>query len=332
MPIPVCAELKREGHRLRLAVTVQALRERLLRRSRRAISDVRRSSAIASGERIPTTCGGCTSRRTRSSIPGGVAPPRRSRAADEGPLRIGYVGRLEQLQKRVLDLPPFADELERRGIPFTLDVAGDGTAVDELRARLPRARFHGWLSTAELYEPHLSRARRPRPLRGMGRHDHRAARGHGPRRRAGGLALHRRRGLRGRRQRADVSGRRHRRRGGCRRAPASRPRTARATLRAPRANRRHGIRSEQGAIDAWAAAFRETRRRAPRASAALPAGPEIRGCSTRLGISRIGSPKIVRARPPPRARRPGKRMAALERDGHDARRLERSQVERFPAT
>lgn len=149
---PVCAELKARGHELRLAVTIQAYETDYFVDFARYAAFV--DACVTSGQLIANAVRRFTNfphDRVRS-IPGGVAPPRRTREARSGPLRIGYVGRLEQLQKRALDLIPFCEELERRGIAFTCDVAGDGSALDELRARLPRARFYGWLTTDALYE------------------------------------------------------------------------------------------------------------------------------------------------------------------------------------
>lgn len=146
---PAAAALKLRGHRLRLAVTIQAFEGEYFRDLERYQEFV--DVCITSGERIAEE----VRRRTSVpavSIPGGVAPARRMREAHAGPLRIGYVGRVEQVQKRILDLPLLVRELEQRGVPFTLDVAGDGTVLPDLRAQLPRARFHGWLSTDALYE------------------------------------------------------------------------------------------------------------------------------------------------------------------------------------
>lgn len=149
---PVCAELKLRGHRLRLAVTIQAYESEYFVDFARYANFV--DACVTSGQLIANAVRRFTnlpSDRVRS-IPGGVAPPRRTRESRGGPLRIGYVGRLEQVQKRALDLIAFAHELERRGIAFTLDVAGDGTVLSELREALPNARFYGWLSTDALYE------------------------------------------------------------------------------------------------------------------------------------------------------------------------------------
>ncbi|HEX8619200.1 MAG TPA: glycosyltransferase, partial [Thermoanaerobaculia bacterium] len=141
---PVCAELKREGHRLRLATTLQAYEADFFVDLARYAAFV--DCAITSGELIAEAVRRFTSVEQVASIPGGVAPPRRTRGAHAGPLRLGYVGRLEQLQKRILDLPLLCDELARRGVPFTIRVAGAGTMSDELRARIPQLQFDGWLS------------------------------------------------------------------------------------------------------------------------------------------------------------------------------------------
>jgi glycosyltransferase involved in cell wall biosynthesis len=72
------------------------------------------------------------------------------------PLRVGYVGRLVQEQKRVFEMPPLAAELARRGVEFELHVVGDGEARDGLEAEFGRlgvggrVKFWGWLPSAEV--------------------------------------------------------------------------------------------------------------------------------------------------------------------------------------
>jgi len=94
-----------------------------------------------------------------ASVGGGVKPPvcvhqRRDPAL---PLRLLYAGRLDQTQKRVMDIPAFIDDLERRGVPCELAIAGAGPAEDELRSRLAsrvtsgQVRFLGWVDQAKLY-------------------------------------------------------------------------------------------------------------------------------------------------------------------------------------
>lgn len=278
---PVCAALKREGHRLRLAVTVQAYENAYFADLQRYQDFV--DVGIASGNRIL----GEIRRRTAVpavSIPGGVAPPRQPpRQAHEGPLRIGYVGRIEQLQKRVFDLVPFVEALERRGIPFTLDVAGDGTVLDALRAQLPQARFHGWLSTAELYGriyPELdvlvhfaeyegvTIAPREAMVHGVvpvisrfiGAEDFLDG--------VNSLTF----------PVGDISGA----------AEAVErlhlDRVFLGHLSATARESQAGIRSEHGAIDAWAAAFREAIARPARIGGTLPSAPRDQGLLSRLHI------------------------------------------------
>ncbi|HEX7316874.1 MAG TPA: glycosyltransferase family 4 protein [Pyrinomonadaceae bacterium] len=96
-------------------------------------------------------------------IPYGVHPlgEEEARAQAEsslkgGPLRIGYVGRIVQEQKRVLEMAPLASELARRGVDFELHVVGDGEARAALEAELirrgvaGRVKFWGWLASAEV--------------------------------------------------------------------------------------------------------------------------------------------------------------------------------------
>ncbi len=75
-----------------------------------------------------------------------------------GPLRLCYCNRLQQYQKRVFDLPGIAAELEKLGVDYELDIAGDGRDADELRQRFVQAnlkspiRFHGRLRNPDVLE------------------------------------------------------------------------------------------------------------------------------------------------------------------------------------
>ncbi len=81
---------------------------------------------------------------------------RASARENRNTLRIGYVGRLEQPQKRVLDFVPLARELERRGVLFELHMIGEGNdrvrLEQEFKRKAPNAsvRFWGWLSPDEV--------------------------------------------------------------------------------------------------------------------------------------------------------------------------------------
>lgn len=294
---PVCAELKSHGHRLRLAVTIQAYEDDYfydLSRWRDFV-DV----CVTSGERIAQTARMLTD-VPAVSIPGGVAAARRFRAPHDGPLRIGYVGRVVQVQKRVLDLPLLAHELRRRGVPFSCVVAGDGNDLSALRAQLPEANYLGWLSTDALYErvyPELDVLVHFAEWEGMTIAP-REAMAHGvvpvvsrfvgaedfvddvnsltfP---VGDV-----------RAAADAIERLHR---------------DRALLEHLSANARTsqtGIRSEEGAIDAWAAAFRSAVERPARIGASVPAPPRDNGILTRAGVPDAIAELVRRARRRPHA-------------------------------
>lgn len=80
------------------------------------------------------------------------------RAAEAGPVRLIYAGRLENEQKQVGDLVPFVQALERRGVAYRLDIAGDGPERDALDRQFAaqvaagRVVFHGALPHAGLLE------------------------------------------------------------------------------------------------------------------------------------------------------------------------------------
>jgi glycosyltransferase involved in cell wall biosynthesis len=79
-------------------------------------------------------------------------PPARTHSRHDAPgLRVGFIGRLEEVSKRVLDLVPLAGHLENSGIE--LHVFGDGPDRDALQKGLQgRAIMHGYMPTDRLYE------------------------------------------------------------------------------------------------------------------------------------------------------------------------------------
>jgi len=112
------------------------------------------------------TCSLC---HTQANIPSerilyapyGVNPdpyPTLTDPTPDSPLKLAWVGRLDQDQKRVHDLPGIMDELDRIGIVAQLSIAGGGTEEASLRAALaPRlksgqVRFLGHLTPEELGE------------------------------------------------------------------------------------------------------------------------------------------------------------------------------------
>lgn len=84
------------------------------------------------------------------------ARARAESSLEGGPLRIGYVGRLVQEQKRVLEMAPLASELARRGVDFELHVVGEGGERAALEAEFGRrgvsgrVKFWGWLGPPEV--------------------------------------------------------------------------------------------------------------------------------------------------------------------------------------
>lgn len=91
-------------------------------------------------------------------VPCGVElPPRVApRPAGTRPLRLAWVGRLDEEQKRVSDLPKIAAALCRLGCDFTLDIMGDGEAAPALGEAVAamrlggRVRLLGWGSPDEV--------------------------------------------------------------------------------------------------------------------------------------------------------------------------------------
>lgn len=74
----------------------------------------------------------------------------------DGVLRIGYVGRLTQEQKRVMELVPLAKALGQKGVEFELHLIGDGSdrarLEEAFKQQAPEApvQFWGWLSPDEV--------------------------------------------------------------------------------------------------------------------------------------------------------------------------------------
>lgn len=147
-------------HGPRLAVGIRAYEQPYLEDlvRYRDVTDL----CVTSGELIATACrDACSLEAERIvSIGGGVHPPAVAVQPRNvrHPIRLMYAGRLASQQKRILDLPPFLNELDRRGIAYELDIAGIGPCEPELRARLRDridrgiVRLHGWLSREDLYE------------------------------------------------------------------------------------------------------------------------------------------------------------------------------------
>lgn len=117
-------------------------------------------------QRIVADCGIPAERVRR--IPYGIIPApisdveHRWISSNPGPhvLRIGYVGRLDQIQKRIRDLPALLSELTRRRLSFHMDVLGDGQESKWLKQQILSAglshtvSFRGW-QTPQQIRSHL---------------------------------------------------------------------------------------------------------------------------------------------------------------------------------
>lgn len=157
--IPAIAELKSEGVAIRLGVGVRGL-EPAYYNDVLLCHDII-DGCFASGElarRLCVSLAGMEDRRS-FNLPGGVTRPVRQRILREpgAPLRLGYVGRLAQTDKNILDLLSLAERLIEFGVNFRIDVAGSGPDEPELVGGLKKLlsadqfAMHGWCDLAELY-------------------------------------------------------------------------------------------------------------------------------------------------------------------------------------
>jgi glycosyltransferase involved in cell wall biosynthesis len=154
------SRLKKNKSCPRLAVTIQAYEPHYLFDAflYREVIDL----IVTSGELIRKALiqwGGLPGDRV-INIPGGVkqpfqaVPPRTPRT----PVRLGYVGRLDSGQKRILDIVPFLNKLREIGIDFHLDLVGTGPAESEVKLLLKsfmdsgKVAFHGWVDQEMLYQ------------------------------------------------------------------------------------------------------------------------------------------------------------------------------------
>jgi glycosyltransferase involved in cell wall biosynthesis len=161
----VLARLKQRYSRPRLAVTIQVYEPHYFYDLRLYREHV--DLCVTSGElirRAVVAWSGLPEDRV-VSVPGGVRPPRVGVVPRrfEGRLRLGYVGRIEDRQKRIFDLADAISLLEKRQVPYGLDIIGTGPDEGELRQRLARfvetgrVVFHGWQDHDALYERFLPR-------------------------------------------------------------------------------------------------------------------------------------------------------------------------------
>jgi glycosyltransferase involved in cell wall biosynthesis len=81
--------------------------------------------------------------------------PSRAGGASQA-LRLAWVGRMDEAEKRVSDLPKIAAQLRDAGVTFTFDLMGDGPARESLARAFDaldlgdRVRLHPWSSTNDV--------------------------------------------------------------------------------------------------------------------------------------------------------------------------------------
>jgi glycosyltransferase involved in cell wall biosynthesis len=78
--------------------------------------------------------------------------------SESGPVKLVYVGRFENTQKRISDVIKIIKKLDETGIDFTFDMVGDGEEMPAVRSELSaqidsgRVRVHGWVDSPEAIE------------------------------------------------------------------------------------------------------------------------------------------------------------------------------------
>ena len=153
---PAVNRARRAGSAVRALMTVHAIEPELYAdaaRFRSVLDGVGATNRLAC--RLLETVSGLEGERVFYA-PYGLDPepaPGEPRIGGD-PIAIGYVGRLEQAQKRVLDLPRVAAALDELGVRATWRVAGAGPEEAALRAALPEGRTEllGTVPAAELPE------------------------------------------------------------------------------------------------------------------------------------------------------------------------------------
>lgn len=74
------------------------------------------------------------------------------------PLHLAWIGRMDEDEKRVSDLPKIAAQLRDADLPFTLDLMGDGPARDSLSSAFDAldlgdcVRMHPWSPTSDVLD------------------------------------------------------------------------------------------------------------------------------------------------------------------------------------
>jgi glycosyltransferase involved in cell wall biosynthesis len=113
---------------------------------------VSEATADACLEKIPSI------RKKLTVIPNGIEIPETTISEHSGELRILWCGRMEDRQKRVMDLVKVADLLEHNGTNWRLDVVGNGEKEADLKEATMvhqqngRITLHGRLTSTKVHD------------------------------------------------------------------------------------------------------------------------------------------------------------------------------------
>ncbi len=87
-------------------------------------------------------------------VPNGADAPVAVRSKSKAPLRIGFVGRLTQADKRADDLPRIIESTRQLGIDASWSIVGDGPLANQIREQVhgqSNVIFHGAVSPHDVY-------------------------------------------------------------------------------------------------------------------------------------------------------------------------------------
>ena len=133
------ARLRSRGHGPRAVMTIHGIQSDLL-------EDVKRCETVLDGvictnrlaHRLVLKEAGLSRERVHYAGYGVAIEPYRRPQASRGLLKIAWIGRLEQSDKRVHDIPPILHHLRHHEVPFQLLIAGAGSEEERLQRELRR--------------------------------------------------------------------------------------------------------------------------------------------------------------------------------------------------
>ncbi len=136
---PAVARLRSRGSGPRVVMTVHGIQSDLL-------EDVERCETVLDGvictnrlaHRLVLKEAGLSRERLHYAGYGVAIEPYKRPQTSRGLLKIAWVGRLEQSDKRVHDIPSILQHLRHQGVPFQLLIAGEGSEGERLKGELRR--------------------------------------------------------------------------------------------------------------------------------------------------------------------------------------------------